>query len=511
MSLAPLNSFRFRRRHPLPAQRALHRPRPLRRAACVPALLALTLALSCAAPSGPAPPEMKLAEKPKQGGAFADLRSEAAAILGGAIRIRTVNPPGNEAALARRLAELLKKEPGIESRVVHLDQPGSARAAFWARLPGRGEQRPLVLLSHLDVVPADEEAWNLDPFAGVIGGGYVLGRGALDAKGITVVHLLTLVNLARRGAPLSRDIILLATPDEEAGGAEGAARVVRNRRDLLGHAEFLLAEGGSIQPGLGDAPDLWNLSFTEKIPCWVELHTEGPVGHGAMGGSGGAVDRLIRALAEVRRLEFPLRVTPPVAQMFAERAAFAPAEDRAHYRRLAAALKTNPAFRERFLESPVRAALVRNTMAITMLEGSKRVNMLPGTARAAIDARLLPDERCSDFLDRVEAAIADPEVRIRTMLQFEAAASPLQSALRGAIERVAERSRPRGRVLPQVNPGFSDAHWFRSLGITSYGFVPRRLQPLETRGVHGPNERISIDNLVFGVETLSDIILELEP
>lgn len=504
MSLAPLNRFRFRRR-PAPL-----RLRPLRRAAAIPAP-ALALALACAAPGGPEPPEMKLAERPKQGGSFNDLRSEAAAILGGAIRIPTVNPPGNEAALAMRFFELLKKEPGIETRVVHLDQPGSARAAFWARLPGRDEQRPLVLLSHLDVVPVDEGAWNLDPFAGVIGGGYVLGRGALDAKGITVVHLLTLVNLTRRGAPLSRDIILLATPDEEAGGAEGAARVVQNRRDLLGHAEFLLAEGGSIQPGEGDAPDLWNLSFTEKIPCWVELHTEGPVGHGSMGGIGGATDRLIRALAEVRELEFPPRVTPAVAHMFAERAEFAPAQDRAHYRRLAAALATNPEFRERFLANPVHAALVRNTTAITMLEGSKRVNMLPGTARATIDARLLPDERCSDFLDTIEAAINDPGVRIRTMLQFEAAASPLESALRDAIARVAERSRPRGRVLPQVNPGFSDAHWFRSLGITSYGFVPRRLHPPETRGIHGPNERISIDNLVFGVETMTDIILELEP
>lgn len=492
MSLAPLNMFRFR----------------LWRAAPVPAL---ALALACAAPGGPEPPEMKLAERPKQGGLFSDLRSEAAAILGGAIRIPTVNPPGNEAALAMRFAELLKKEPGIEARVVHLDQPGSARAALWARLPGRGEQRPLVLLSHLDVVPVDESAWNMDPFAGVIGGGYVLGRGALDAKGITVVHLLTLVTLARRGVPLGRDIILLATPDEEAGGAEGAARVVQNRRDLLGQAEFLLAEGGSIQPGEGGAPDLWNVSFTEKIPCWVELHTEGPVGHGSMGGIGGATDRLIRALARVRLIEFPLRVTPAVAQMFAQRAEFAPAQDRAHYGRLATALETSPAFRERFLANPVHAALVRNTTAITMLEGSKRVNMLPGTARAAIDARLLPDERCSDFLDKIEAAIADPEVRIRTMLQFEAAASPVQSALTDAIARVAQRSRPGGRVLPQVNPGFSDAHWFRSLGITSYGFVPRRLHPLETRGVHGPNERISIDNLVFGVETMTEIIMELEP
>ena len=145
----------------------------------------------------------------------------AAVLLAQAIRIDTTNPPGNERALAEWLAAYLDGE-GIESRVIPLPDPGSPRAAVWARVPGTGAARPLILLSHLDVVPADARDWTVDPFAGVVGGGYVVGRGALDAKGVTVTHALALVEAKRRGLALGRDVILLATPDEETGGRGGA-------------------------------------------------------------------------------------------------------------------------------------------------------------------------------------------------------------------------------------------------------------------------------------------------
>ena len=148
------------------------------------------------------------------------LDDRAAVLLSQAIRIDTTNPPGNERALAEWLGRTLDAE-GLETRVVPLPDADSSRAALWARLPGAGTARPLILLSHLDVVPADARDWTMDPFAGVVGGGYVIGRGALDAKGVTVTHALALVEAKRRGLAFGRDLILLATPDEEAGG--GAA------------------------------------------------------------------------------------------------------------------------------------------------------------------------------------------------------------------------------------------------------------------------------------------------
>ena len=135
--------------------------------------------------------------------------------------------------------------------------------------------------------------------------------------------------------------------------------------------------------------------------------------------------------------------------------------------------------------------------------------MVPGSAHATIDARLLPGGSCIDFAERARATLgADVEVRIR--LAFDAAESDTDTPLMEAIARVAARSEPRGVALPRVIAGFTDAHWFRELGITSYGFVPRRLRPIETRGVHGPNERISLDNLTLGVETLLEILRELD-
>ncbi len=458
-------------------------------------------------------PQIAPAVQPGSDGEYpspiADWRGSAAEILAGAIRLKTVNPPGDEALLAKWLSRVLEQEDGIESRVVSLEGANSRRAALWARVPGNGSKPPLVLLSHLDTVPADADAWTVDPFAGIVGGGFVVGRGALDAKGVTIVHLLTLVALARRDAPLDRDIILLATPDEEAGGLHGAARVARDRLDLLGGAEYLLTEGGGIQPSVAGQPDLWGVAFTEKTPCWLDVTARGLPGHGSTGGQHAAPARLAEALARLAHLDAPIQVVPSVALMFEALAPLAAEDVRSHFAQLRGALALHPEFRERFLSDPGRAALVRNTAVVTTLRAGESVNMVPASAHASIDARLLPGESCIAFTEQVRRTVgAEVEVEIR--LAFDAAESPIDTALMGAIKRVAARQEPPGVALPRVIAGFTDAHWFRGLGITSYGFVPRRLRPIETRGIHGPNERISLDNLTLGVETLVEILEELD-
>lgn len=437
------------------------------------------------------------------------LGARAAEALAEAIRFDTTNPPGNERALAEWLAGYLEAE-GVEARVVPLPGPESPRAALWARLAGSGRARPLILLSHLDVVPADAAEWTVDPFAGVVGGGYVVGRGALDAKGVTVTHALALVEAKRRGLAFARDLILLATPDEESGGRGGAAHVVAGRPDLLAGAAYLLTEGGGILPGEGGTPDVWGVSFTEKTPCWVRLSARGVPGHGAGGTGDAATHRLVAALARVAALRFETKVVPAVSQMFAALAPLAAPEDRAGYASLRGALALDPAFRKRFLEDSGRAALVRNTAAITTLAGSARINMLPAEASAGIDVRLLPGERCEDFVATLRDAIGDPGIALEVELSFADAASPPETPLMEAIARVAARSRPAGVAVPRVITGFTDAHWFRARGIVSYGFVPRRLRPAETRSVHGVNERVSIENLAFGVEATLDILRELD-
>ncbi len=438
-----------------------------------------------------------------------DLGDAAAALLARAISFDTTNPPGNERALAEYLARALARE-GIEARVIPLPGPTSARAALWARVPGRGQRAPLVLLSHLDVVAANESSWAVDPFAGVEGGGTVVGRGALDAKGVTITHLFTLIELARRNQPLARDVILLATPDEETGGALGAGLIARDHPELLRGAGYLLTEGAGILPGEPGEPDVWGVAFTEKTPCWVKLTAHGVPGHGSTANEGAAGQRLVRALARVLDMPHELKVTPEVAQMFAHMAPLAPKGERRQWRELRGALALNPQFRERFLTDPGRRALVQNTTAVTMLHGSDSPNVVPAEARATIDARLLPGESCPAFVERMGSAIDDPTVELAIALDFAAAASPIDTPLMTAIERVAARSQPEGFVVPRVISGFTDAHYFRALGITAYGFVPRRLRLQDSLGIHGPNERVSLENLELGVRATVAIAEELD-
>jgi acetylornithine deacetylase/succinyl-diaminopimelate desuccinylase-like protein len=473
------------------------------------AIAALPLGISLACGGG--------SQWPVGGGRYPDreeagLRATAAQVLAHAIRLDTTNPPGNERPLAEYLVGFLARQ-GIEARVI--PTPGGdapeGRAAAWARLPGTGERRPVVLLSHLDVVPARGDEWAVEPFEGLVGGGYVVGRGALDAKGVAVVQMLALVELARRGVQLERDVILLATPDEEVGGRDGAGYLVRERRTLLRDAEYLLTEGGSILPGSGGTPDIWGVTYVEKSPCWIEVIARGRPGHGSSAGPDTAVPRLVRALDRVRRMQTEVRVVPAVAEMFAALAPYAAPEDQRSFADLGSALAVAPDFRERFLSEPGRNALVRNTVSITVLHGSERTNVIPAEASAHLDVRLLPGESCPAFARRLSYVIDDPTIALETLLSFPTRASPLATELFDAVRVAAEESGRPAVVVPRVIAGFTDAHYFRDLGIVAYGFVPRWLPPHETRSIHGPNERISLDNLERGVNTLVRILEQLGP
>jgi len=436
----------------------------------------------------------------------------AARILSEAIRTPTVNPPGDEKPLAEQLARVLRDAGVDEVRVIDTPSTGSSlgRAALFARVEGDGSRRPVVLQSHLDVVPADPEEWVVPPFEGLVGGGYVVGRGALDAKGITVVHMLALIQLADRDEPLERDVILLATPDEETGGALGAGYITREKRHYLHDAEFLLTEGGGILETGDGAPNVWGVAVTEKTPCWLRVVSRGTPGHSSSEPYDAAVPRLVAALERVRNYETPLRVTPEVARMFATLAPYAREEDRRPFSDLAFWLDYDPGFRGRFLADRGQNALVRNTVAITVLEGGSQTNVMPAEASAHLDARLLPGESCAEFSAEIEAVIGDPRIELETLLAFDSdSGSPVDTPLFAALERVAERIDPGALVMPRAIAGFTDAHYFRRLGIAAYGFVPRWLPPRESLGIHGANERVSIENLERGVEATVAILEEL--
>jgi acetylornithine deacetylase/succinyl-diaminopimelate desuccinylase-like protein len=449
-------------------------------------------------------------------GFFSDTSPEERAVqlLSEAIAIRTVNPPGDEARLARRFADELRRA-GVEARVIETpsDANESMRAAVWGRLRGEGRRPGIALLSHLDTVPADPKDWSVDPFAGRIWDGYVWGRGALDSKSVTVTHLMTLLGLASSDDRLERDVVFLATPDEEMGGLEGAGWIAAQHPELLEGVGYLLTEGGGIQTASEvetERPEVWGISVTEKAPCWLELRSRGRAGHSSAPTPDAAVPRLIQALDRIRRVESPVRVVDEVAEMFTRLSPLAPEWERAGLLELAATLEHDEAFRRRFLADPGQNALVRNTISITVLEGAPKTNVAPSMARAQLDARLLPGERCDDFAESLQVLIADPSIEVEELLSFPARASPIETPLFQAIEDVAAQRPGGAAVVPRMIGGFTDAHWFRESGIIAYGFVPRALGRRDAGRVHGVDERVSIETLTESIALSIEIVRRLD-
>lgn len=431
------------------------------------------------------------------------LGSESAELLSALVRVDTTNPPGNETPAAELLATRLRAE-GIPAEVIE-SSPG--RGNLYARLAGRGDGRPIVLLSHLDVVPATASDWSVSPFAGLRERGRVYGRGAIDAKGITAVQATTLIAIRRSGEPLDRDVILLATADEEAGGAAGAQWIVERRPDLVAGAEFLLNEGDHIHERTGRGRVV-QVAIAEKTPYWLKVSARGPSGHGSTPPDETAVTRLVRALDRIVQHATPIRVTVPVRDYFAALAALEAEPLRSRLSDLPVSLQ-DPAFFADFTSNARQNALIRNTVTPTVLSAGTRTNVIPGEATANVDCRLLPGEQPDAFLAELRGVVGDPQVTIEPTLTFPTSSSPPDSVLMTAIREMAAADLDGAVVVPSVIPGFTDSHWFRGLGIDSYGFVPFVLRDEDQRTVHGIDEHVSEDNLALGVRLLTSTLRRL--
>src|SRR5437867_4652985 len=250
------------------------------------------------------------------------LGEEAVDLLRRYLMIDTTNPPGNEADGATFLAAVLERG-GIASEIVE-SKPG--RANLMARLTGDGSLPGIVLHHHIDVVYADRRYWTVDPFGGVIADGYLYGRGAIDMKSTGILHLTALLALKRARVPLKRDLVLLATADEEAGSEFGAQFVANRRRDWLAGAEYAISELGVIQMHSGLTAPLAAIVISEKTGLPLTLTARSEPGHGSMPWPDTAPNRLVRALNRLLAAERPPRVLPEVQEFFSRMAAVLPAE-----------------------------------------------------------------------------------------------------------------------------------------------------------------------------------------
>lgn len=431
------------------------------------------------------------------------VRAEAVQLLQELIRIDTTNPPGNERAAALHLQKLLESD-GIETRLLDV-APG--RANLYARIKGDGSQRPLILLSHTDVVMAEPQRWTIPPFSGELRDGFIYGRGATDMKGTATVHATLMRLIKRLNVPLKRDLILLAVADEEAGGT-GATSIIEKHPELIRGAEFLLNEGDVVYVKDGKVVQ-YGVDVMEKAALWLKVIAKGPAGHGSIPLANSSVERLLGALERLRRWETPIQVPPAVAESYRMRAQQQTDPVlRNAYLNLGRALK-NPALRKRLLTDSTLNAEVRNTFTITGLQGSDKVNVIPGTAWAQIDARLLPGETPSGFIATLRRVLNDPALEIEILEGSTPTGSRADTALMQAIRKVAARRDPGVPVIPTMLTSSTDSAKFRPLGITAYGFEPFKLDDGELERSHGDDERVSVENLGFALQFLYEVIREL--
>lgn len=416
------------------------------------------------------------------------------------LHINTTNPPGNEVETMRWFARIFQQE-GIP-----FDTAVSAtgRGNIWARLKG-GSQPALVLLHHMDVVPADPKYWTVDPFGVTTKDSTIFARGALDTKTLGIVELEAFLALHRSKVPLDRDVIFMATADEEAGGNFGAGWVVKNHPEAFKGAGLLLNEGGE-----GDLGENGQISFgievTQKTPFWIKLTSVGKPGHGSTPPPASAVNRLIRALDRLQTYEFAPRVVPAVKTYFAAIAPAAPDKWKPFMADPAKIIADRNTLMEFQIEQQEIAGLLRNTCSITMLNASNKVNVIPPEATAQIDCRLLPDQDRDAFLKEFTSVINDPSITIEPIIAFSAAVSGTDTPLYRAIADVIHRNYPSASIAPAVSTGFTDSHWFRDLGIASYGFAPFVIPASQAGGVHGNDERISIENIRKGTTMMVELV-----
>ncbi len=429
------------------------------------------------------------------------INEEAGSLLSAYIQYDTTNPPGNERRTAEFLAGILKKDEYNPELLNFNDK----RASIVCRLKGSSSEPPLLLLSHMDVVGAVASDWKVDPFSGVIKDGYVWGRGTVDCKGMGIMELMAFLLLKRAEVTPKRDIILLASADEEAGGDAGVEWVVKNHWDKVA-AGYVLNEGGMGIKGMF-GKDLMMPCFGEKGPLWIKLRARGKSGHGSMPTAENPNDKLVYALERIARYETEIMLLPEVKSVLLEAG-----KNMKFPVPWIAPLFINNLFlniiRKRLKKMKKINAIIRNTISITNMKSGFKENVIPSEGEAILDCRLLPMQDKDAFIEALKHVIHDPDIDIETMQFHAPSESSSKDRFMEVIKKVTERNHPDIPFYPILGAGFTDSRFFREKGAIAYGFIPCLFSQEEIDTMHGVNERISLKCLVDGIKNIFDLCSE---
>jgi acetylornithine deacetylase/succinyl-diaminopimelate desuccinylase-like protein len=424
------------------------------------------------------------------------VQAEALSVLVQYIRIPTVNPPGNEAPAARFLGSLIEAE-GISCEYI---ETAPNRECVVARLTGDGSKGTLMLANHLDVVPVEEQFWDVPAFEGLVRDGFIYGRGAVDMKGAGVMQLLAFLLLARSGARLKRDLIFCGVPDEEAGGAWGMKWLCDHRPDIV-NVDYELNEGGmGLGEFLGKPARVIPVATTEKQICGLRLRAVGRPGHGSRPHRDNSAVHLARALVRLADWDRPLQLRP-FTREFVERLAAA------GYVEIPAGQTLEQALPALFSDHPAQLAMCLNTLNVTTVHAGTKINVIPALSEATLDCRLLPGEDREAWRQAVIAQIDDPRVEVSFAdFQGDTGECDWNTELFQVIQEVVCEAMEDAVVLPTMTVGGTDNRFLRERGIPAYGFIPVLLSAEEAAGFHGNNEKLSVDNLNLGCELTYEVV-----
>ena len=413
------------------------------------------------------------------------VETDALKTLQGYVRINTSNPPGDVTKAADYLSAILKRE-GIE---VTRYESGPGRSILLARLKGSGAGgKPILLESHMDVVPTDPSRWAKDPFAAEIADGKMWGRGTIDMKGIGTSYLYAFIMLHRQKVPLSRDVLLMFVPDEEVGGELGARWMLKNHYGEL-DPEYVIDEGGFGSRDMFTPGKLvFGISVAERKIMWLKLRAEGIAGHGSQPHDKNPNDHLLKALS--RLFAEPVAAAPfPVVETMKQRIG-------------------GPLVSNKF-----NNAIQQSTISLTSLRSGvgdpPKVNVIPSVAEATLDCRLLPGTTGADWIKEIERRLADPTIKIEVINEGEdPVVTPQDTSLYRALEGAIKRQHPDAIVTPMVVPYGTDSNGFRPRGVKSYGIFPGIIPAASILSMHGDAEFMPVDALGPAIRILFDALKE---
>lgn len=420
------------------------------------------------------------------------------------IRIDTTNPPGNELAACLYLKDILKRD-GIDAVILE-SAPG--RANLVARLKGDGSKEPLLLTSHLDVVPAERDKWRYDPFAAEVHDGFVWGRGAVDMKQMTALELAVFLKLKREGVALKRDVIFAAVADEEAGCRFGSQWLVENHPELI-RAEYALNEVGGFSLDIAGTT-FYPIGVAEKGVCWFTITATGTPGHGSMPHDDQAVGHVCLAAHKLATRDLPFHKTEIVSRFINELAARQKFPKNLVLQGVASSLCSNLAIGMIPDKDKARGFrnMVHNLATPTQLKAGYKENVIPGEAAVSVDGRILPGHTVASFLAEVQELIG-PGFRIDINhadepCEIENYDGDFFATLKASLQKHDPGCVP----VPFLIPGYTDAKQYKKLGTKCYGFAPTKLPPDLNFGklYHGHDERLPVDAIGFGCDVLWEAV-----